>query len=257
VLKKLFIIAMALTTVFPVVAFAQEEENAVRTANYFMWAREGLDYPEHRDALAEYDLLVLPAEAQFYNPDFFADMRSRNPDIIILAYVATTSYAFECNDPLHDDLLFGIQDSYWLKDTNGNQMSIWPNTAALDLTSGWNDYLANFAINDVYGTGYWDGIFYDEVNDGISFQGNAMLANSSGNIDAAWLDANTELFAKTRAALGPNAIIITNGSSNVQHAPYVNGRMFESFPNHQNLVMRNMDYTFPLYYSGGNTDRGV
>jgi hypothetical protein len=106
-----------------------------------------------------------------------------------------------------------IRSDWWLKDENGGRVSIWPNTTALDLNSGWTDYLAGFVKTGVMDTGLWDGIFYDEVTD-----------------RADWQEGYARLFSATRAKLGNSAIILTNGSSETSLLPHVNGRMFETFP---------------------------
>lgn len=182
------------------------------------------------EKLAEYDLLVLPAEAQVYNPTFSQDIREINPDILLLAYVPTVSWNNIWQDRLHKELYNGIESSFWLKTTSSNNVSIWTGTQALDLTSGWNNYLSEFVAYEILYNDYWDGVFYDEVSDSISWVGNIKLSNNASNVDSGWQDAYVSLFAKTRALVGSNKIIITNGSSNLDYTPYVNGRMFESFP---------------------------
>lgn len=175
------------------------------------------------EALSSFDLLVLPAEAQLYNETFFTEARKQNPDIIILAYVPSVSYNnLYWNDALHKSLKSGIKSSWWLKDKNGNTVSVWPGTSALNLASDWADYLASYAAATVYGTKLWDGIFFDEFNDS---------APSGGSVtDQEWRNGYLNLLSKTRARLGTNAVIITNGSSDALFRPYINGRMFESFP---------------------------
>jgi hypothetical protein len=91
----------------------------------------------------------------------------------------------------------------------------------------------------VLSTGLWDGIFYDEVQDSISWVGTTDvdqngLNDSAQTADQLWAKKYTELFAQTRALIGQDAIMITNGSSNPAFAPYVNGRMFETFPSSTN-----------------------
>ncbi len=198
---------------FPVAALASNGD-FVRTSNYYLMSGSALEGPSTIATLSTFDLIVIPSEAQAYNKPFFSAVRKLNPDIIILAYVPTVSWnnAF-WSDPLHAQMKKGIQSSWWLKDANGGTVSIWPNTSALDLNSGWTDYLAGFVKTDMVDTGLWDGIFYDEVHD-----------------RADWQNGYARLFSATRSKLGSSAIIITNGSSSSQFAPYVNGRMFESFP---------------------------
>lgn len=211
-------------------AVTTAQENAVKTANYFLLSGTNLDDQKTLETLALYDLLVIPAEAQVWNADFSDTIRELNPDIILLAYVPSVSWNSIWSDSLHKDLYDGIDDSYWLQTDDGDDVSIWPGTQALDLTSGWNAYLAKFVADEILDDDYWDGVFYDEVNDSISWVGDVQLASGENDVDDAWVDAYTQLFADTRSRIGSDKIIISNGSSNLQHAPYVNGRMFESFP---------------------------
>ncbi|MEK7452563.1 MAG: putative glycoside hydrolase, partial [Patescibacteria group bacterium] len=88
---------------------------------------------------------------------------------------------------------------------------------------------------DVLSTGLWDGVFYDEVQDSISWVGPTdvnrdHVTDTIAEADALWAQNYTSLFQKTRALIGNDAIMITNGSSNRAFSPYVNGRMYETFP---------------------------
>ena len=208
-----YIVLTILALLFPVAALASNGD-FVRTSNYYLMSGSALESASAIATLSTFDLIVIPSEAQVYNKPFFSAVRKLNPDIIILAYVPTVSWnnAF-WGDPLHAQMKKGIQSSWWLKDANGGRVSIWPNTTALDLNSGWADYLAEFTKTNVMGTGLWDGVFYDEVQDRDD-----------------WKNGFAHLFAVTRSKLGNSAIIITNGSSSSSFAPYVNGRMFETFP---------------------------
>ncbi|MFA6131759.1 MAG: putative glycoside hydrolase [Patescibacteria group bacterium] len=223
-MKKILITIFIATLLFP---FGSSAETAAdkypRTANYYLMSGSALEGETAIATLSSFDLLVLPAEAQLYNKTFFTEARKRNPDIIILAYVPSVSYNnLYWNDALHKGLKSGIQSSWWLKNSSGNNISIWPGTSALNLTSGWTEYLAGYAATSVYGSGLWDGIFFDEVND--SAPSGSTITNSQ------WADGYAKLFKTTRTMIGPDAIIITNGSSNSAFYNYINGRMFESFP---------------------------
>ncbi len=224
------VLVMIISAISPALGAIAAEDNAIQTANYFLLSGTTLDDTATIDALAEYDLLVLPAEAQVWNADFSETIRAINEDIILLAYVPSVSWNSVWSDDLHQELYARISDDEWLLDTSGNRVSIWPDTEALDLTGGWNDTLASFVDEVVLTDDYWDGVFYDEVNDSISWVGDVSLSSSNGDVDDSWVDAYTELFEKTRELVGENKIIISNGSSQDQHAPHVNGRMFESFP---------------------------
>ncbi len=207
-----------------------------RLANHYL--RAGTDItPQIIPLLARYDLIVLPAEAQIFNPDLFAELRGRNPDILILAYLPTVSFNFKFwHDPLHQKLLSGIDNQWWLRDEFGSKISIWPGTQALNLATDWASHLARFADQEIFSTGRWDGIFFDEVDA-------CVICRNSGHIDLdlngvrddltadqAWQAGYERLLKESRQALGARAIILINGSSHPSFQPLINGRMFESFP---------------------------
>ncbi len=218
IISTLAILSLLLTTIPSEVIAKTKPTEYVRTANYFLMSGPVLD--QSIDELSKYDLLVIPVEAQVYNKTFFTEIHKKNPDIVILAYVATVSWNdLYWTDPMHQNMYTQIQSSWWLKDGNGNQVSIWPGTRALNLNSGWVPFLSKYVQTDVMSTGLWDGIFYDEVQD--------------SSVSA---DAYKQLFQLTRQNLGEGAVVITNGSSNPVFSPFVNGRMFETFPSSKNSL---------------------
>lgn len=235
------LIIVILFSIFPSRIFAKtNSNNFVRSAIIFLWGGSVLD--SNIEKLAKFDLLVLGSEAQVYNSSFFSNIRKLNPEITILAYVPTVSWNdASWNDPLHLSMYPNIKSQWWLKDAQGNQKSIWPNTRALNLNTGWIDYLSSHVKNDLLTTGYWDGIFYDEVQDSISWVGQTDVnmdgkTDISSEADALWAANYKKLFENTRAKIGNDTILITNGSSNSFFAPFVNGRMFETFPSSHNTI---------------------
>ncbi|MBI4133241.1 VCBS repeat-containing protein [Candidatus Uhrbacteria bacterium] len=208
-----------------------------RIGNYYL--RAGTDLtPEVTKILGRYDLLVLPAEAQIQNPTLFGELRRTNPDIVILAYVPTLSFNHRFwRDTLHQKLLAGIEDGWWLRDQNGNRISIWPGTEALNLTTGWAEYLARYAHTDIMRTGLWDGIFFDEVDACITCRNGGNIdinrdgvRDETASADRLWRGGYTTLLRRARELMGQSAVLIINGSSTPEYQPYVSGRMFESFP---------------------------
>lgn len=249
----------------------------VRTASMYMRAGTDItvaDYP----TLAKFDLLVFPLEAQYYNAGMFAQLRKLNPNIVILAYVPTKSWNDQYwTDPVHARLRDGIREDWWLKDGNGNQVSVWSGTRMLNPLRGWGDWLARFTKDTVMASGAWDGIFYDEFSSNISWVNGGNLDLNGDGIkddpalaDAGWKRAMVNLLKTTRDLLGPDAVIVTNGDSTGELQPYVNGRMFESFPtpweaggtwqgvmgNYLNLHNQvGYPATFIINMNGGNSDQ--
>ncbi len=212
----------------------------VRIANNYMKA--GITLPSSDwNALAKYDVIVLPVEAQIFNPDFFSSVRRVNPNIIILAYVPTKSYAKIWSDnpldTLHPKLKARTNDTMRLRSPGGQILSVWPGTETYNVSTGWSDALAAFVKDDVMSSGKWDGIFYDETSATISWLngGNVDVNNDGAKDDAVtadrlWKDGIIHLLKTTRDGIGAGPVIITNGDSERDLQPYVNGRMFETFP---------------------------
>jgi len=240
-LLAILVVALFIASKAPLIGYTKTPSNKyVRTANIYLMGGPVLD--GNLETLSKFDVLVLPVEDQVYNKPFFEKIRAINPDIIILAYVATVSWndAF-WSDPLHQAMYPNIKPDWWLTDSKGKTVSVWPNTRALNLNTEWKTYLANHVKNDVLSTGLWDGIFYDEVQDSISWVGAVDvnkdgIADSAAQADDLWESNYQSLFETTRSLIGKDYIMITNGSSNPVFAPYVNGRMFETFPSSNNTL---------------------
>ena len=232
---SIFLVFTLFLSILPMRAEARVTSDYVRTANYFLLSGTTLDDKETRETLIKYDLLVIPPEAQLYNKDFFEEARRTNPDIVILAYIPTTSWNYIWSAPIYDSLWDGIKSFNWLTDGNGNRVSIWPNTEALNISTDWNHTLADWTVDEILSTGYWDGVFYDEVSAEIAWVGNVDIngdgkTDSASQADTKWKSGLVELFDYTRNRVGSDMIIVMNGSSHEDLLPYVNGRMFESYP---------------------------
>ena len=234
------LLALVLSSVPLGVRAHTDEHEYVRTASIYLEGGPVLD--AHTQELSKFDLVVVPIEVQVWNKSFFKTIRALNPDIIILPYIATVSWndAYWV-DELHEAMYEDIKSSWWLKDEDGDQVSVWPNTRALNLNTPWVPYLASHVKNVVLASGYWDGVYYDEVQDSISWVGSVDVdrngrADTASQADALWAENYEELFRTTRELIGNDYIVMTNGSSNPDFFPYVNGRMFETFPSSHNTL---------------------
>lgn len=237
--KFLLIILMAVIgwlAFKPATAFT-DPNKYVRVANYYLLSnipRE--DWP----ALARYDLVILTMEAQFYDPGFREFAKRENPDIMILAYVPSQSINIEFLDDasgIRRRLKDGIQSDWYLNDSAGNRLSTWQGIWNTNVTTGWSDYLAEFVDRELMSTGFWDGVMYDMVWENVDWVNSGEIdLNRDGvkdeatNANEAWRHGMTRLLSTTRVKLGPDKIVLTNGSSLADYQPYTNGRMFESFP---------------------------
>ena len=204
----------------------------VRTAAPFLKGVTPADY----DALARFDLVALLPELQLQGSTVFDELRKRNPNIIIIAYVPTKSVAAAWQDALHTGLRAGIDDGWWLRDANGGIISVWPGTQALNPTTGWGTYLPRYVHDHILATGLWDGIFWDEVSGDISWvnAGNVDMnrdfsRDAAAEADNAWKSGMVTML-RTARELDPEKYSVINGASTPELQQFVNGRMFESFP---------------------------
>lgn len=218
-----------------------------KIANYYLrW-----DIPNTEVAdLAKWDVLVLDMEVQHNSLANLKKLRQLNPKIIILAYVTSEEIYYDRQDSvmgmLRNELLSGIDSSWWLKDKNGSRVSFWSKTNMLNLTDGcgvssaglrWSDYLPKFVNSRIISTGLWDGVFYDNIWPTVSWlNGGNLDVNNSGalktksEIDKAWTEGNKKMLNNTRALLGNDYIVVGNSRAFEGFQPYLNGIMLESFP---------------------------
>lgn len=216
-----------------------------KLANYYLKTPiQSTDVP----LLAKYDLLILGMQAQTVSPNQLREIRTMNPDIIMLAYVASQEVPLQRLDEvegrtgLWHTLVAGIRSEWWLKDSRGGYVSTWPGNRSLNVTNyaptvngdKWNTYLAKFMAREVYSSGLWDGVFFDNVwdnaswmNDGYNDVNNDGRRDDPSVIDPAWNEGMRTLLLTARRYLGNDAIIMGNGGQS--YTAYMNGRLFEGF----------------------------
>ncbi|KKQ59877.1 MAG: hemolysin-type calcium-binding region domain protein [Parcubacteria group bacterium GW2011_GWE2_38_18] len=221
----------------PHVVFADEEDYP-KLANYFLKYFDQSDYEE----LYKWNLIITPAEMAYYNKPFFEQYHKKNKNGILLAYVypaMINEYDINEQTGLHHHLYTGVENNnWWLRNENGEKLEIWSNLYAVNITNkAWQDYNVKY-VKDEMDKNVWDGIMYDTVDSsithyskrgGIDIDGDGRK-DDSGHVNQRWQEGMSELFKKTRMALGNKKIILINGSSLDSYQPYINGRMFETFP---------------------------
>lgn len=191
---------------------------------------------EQARELSKWDVVTLDMEVQHTSPNCFKIMRELNSDIKILAYITSEEITNDGLpiDYLRQQLKNSIDERWWLKDRLGNKLSQWPGTQMLNMNSGWVDYLANFVSQKIMSSGFWDGIFYDNVWQDITWVNSNIDIYNKGSsqtvkeIDSLWQQGVKNLLTKTRNLIGYDKLIIYNGNGN--YYTYADGKIFESFP---------------------------
>lgn len=241
-MKRYFIFFLLLTFLPLSRALGQEPNHSYpRTANYFLhWTLSDAQARE----LSKWDLLVLDMEVQVKRPDLLRKIREWNPDVIMLAYIAPQEIeigAATSASVMRQKLVSGIPDSWYVANTRGERLGSWPGTKLLNVTDAsprvngeqWRDYLVRFASKEILGSGLWDGIFYDNAWDSVTwFVGNDIDLDRNGardaNPDAAWQTGMRFIYEESRRATGDRYFIVGNGTSRV-YSNLLNGAMFENF----------------------------
>jgi hypothetical protein len=218
-----------------------------KIANYFLkWNISEQEAIE----LANWDLLILDMEVSFNSPDKIIKIRQLNPDVIILAYITSQEILENVNffnATLRQKLFYSLDDSWWLKDTNGEKIEYWPQTKMLNVSDGsgldkygqrYNDFLPKFVVENIKSTGLFDGVFYDNtwgdvswVNANIDIKNNGQNLGSN-EIDNLWSSGFKKILDKTRNLAGDDFIIVGNGRVHPEYLPYLHGMMFENFPSY-------------------------
>lgn len=205
-----------------------------RLVNYYLEPYlEKSDY----EKLSRNDVVILDMEYQNTQPELFKYLRSKNPDIIILAYVAS-QYVYQVedsnNDSLRNDINDGTKPEWYLFDTDREHISIWSATEMMDVTSEWKKYLPQFVSDKIISSGLWDGVFFDGVWENISWLNNGdidldnnRVADDLGQADWEWKNNVINLLENMRSLVDENTLILAN--SHNYFAKYLDGGMFENF----------------------------
>ncbi len=221
------------------------QEDYPRLANYYLsWEIPNTEV----DALSRYDLVILDMEVQHNSSGNLKKLRQKNSDIILLSYVYSEEVMKEADSrygSLRHNILSEVCDSWFLKDQSGNKVSFWFSTNMLNISNDagtcngkrWNEFLPEYISQNVFSTGNWDGVFFDNIWPTLSWlnSGNIDINNdrkkdSAKYLDDKWVEGNKKLLSSTRQVVGNDNILMGNSHAFDAYQPYLNGIMLESFP---------------------------
>lgn len=216
-------------------------------ANYFLkWDISA----EEAVSLARWNLLILDMEVQLNQPELILEIRRLNPQIKILAYITAQEIIDNPenyrNAYLRQKLSDQIIPDWRLKDQHGQAVVNWPYTTMLNLSneSGrnsdgklFNEFLPEFIKDNIYSSGLWDGVFYDNTWGDIAWvNGGNIDLNRDGvkdeakYADALWAEGYNRLLEITQEKCGSDFIVLGNGRIHWPYQPLLNGMMLEGFP---------------------------
>jgi hypothetical protein len=199
------------------------------------------------DAYARYDELTIPASpVSEYRPDIAQELRDRNPDIRLIAYVIGEHI---WPGPSSPDSLVDYQTRYrrLVRDLDGhlynrkNGAHYTPaNVNLAKRTSGRYvvaEGLADLFHDVIVRSGVWDGIFIDQFCNSILWTETPSESidfvragySTKAAFDASWLTATDTLANRLRRLAGPNFVLVGNCAQGTKYASF-NGWMRENFP---------------------------
>lgn len=252
----LAVAALALTAACGELARAETPASTVgfpRTAAYF------LEHEELPDAatLAAYDLVVIDSEWSHRLPaSYFAELRDRNPDVTLLAYVNVVDHPRELGsqeDWADRYALWGFENGttsrfpqeWFARTAGGTRVSEWPQTTMTNLTDAapevdgetFGEHAVDWMVETVWAAGVWDGLFLDVWTDriytptirdwDIDGDGTDESYDDIFGPESPWERGIDQAERQLRERL-PDAVLVANGDRTLR-GDQLDGRVWEHF----------------------------
>jgi hypothetical protein len=234
---KIFILSVIVFTFFSVSEVSAKNipsHSFPKIANYFLNWNMTLS---QANELAKWDVVILDIEIQERHLDLIKRIKQLNPDVVLLAYITPQEIKTDASNSdsrFRKKFVTGIKESWYLKNSKGEKLSWWSGTYLLNITDkDYTNYLINYLKNNVLSSGVWDGIFYDNAWDNITwFVGSDVDYNLDGKIDGSldqkWREGMQFLYNETNR-LTNNSYIIVGNNINIVYKNELDGLMFENF----------------------------
>ncbi|MEK7160716.1 MAG: putative glycoside hydrolase, partial [Patescibacteria group bacterium] len=243
--KKNILAALILAAVFySAVLFPLAAAGRVspKRANYYLnWEI----LPSKISELARWDLLILDMETQINSLAALKKIKQLNPNIILLAYITPQEIkkdAASSASVMRRRLASGIDESWYLTDTQNNKITFWPGTWMLNVADNapeingvrLNKYIAAFVAREILSAGVWDGVFYDNAWKDVKWLTGDTVdldkdRQKDDNIDVHWREGMRAIYDETRRLINNKYLLVGNATSDV-YKDNLNGIMLESFP---------------------------
>lgn len=230
-------------TVLPVRVMAARalDHSFPRTANYFLdWTLT----PSQAQELSKWDVVILDMEVQRRYPELLKQMRVWNPDIVLLVYITPQEILKDAGasfSRFRRELATTIPEEWFLHDSRGNRLTWWNGTYLLNVTDKapvvngqrWQEYLVDFVTTRLLSSGLWDGVFYDNTWDNITyFTGTDIDLDIDSIVDSrpdqSWRNGMKYIYNTTRERTEDRYIIVGNGTTQ-EYAAELNGALLENF----------------------------
>lgn len=224
-------------------------DDAPPIANWnFKWS---IDSNDEVETLSEWDVLIIDVENEHFSRERLQQLKEANHDIVLLAYISMTDIR-----PDAGELADGTARKYigeqlddnpeWVVTlADGKRAEWWPNYDIMNISSRsprvngkrFNDFFSEFVRDAIVKDPIWDGIFFDNLWESITFVSSNVDLNNDGLADGkkkanqAWRKGTKKILTSTRdsAKKFRKGFIIT-GNGGTRYYQHVNGVGLEHFP---------------------------
>jgi hypothetical protein len=212
-------------------AQAKRPAEAPKIVNWnFKWS---IDSDQEMKELAQWDILIIDIESGLYSHDRLMQIKKLNPDIKILAYFSFVDIRSDAGTAL-DEGTFRRQIGEWidahpdslLRTSSGAKATWWPGNDIVNISDrapsfDGQQFQTAFPIwwqERVLEDPVWDGMFFDNLWEGVSFVNSDLDLNNDGqpdtNVDANWKSSMASMLkdmrARANAVRGKKFIITGN-----------------------------------------------
>ena len=238
-------LVVSLLAALPTSVSARTPGSYPRLANVYFPHLAGEDL----EALARYDVLVLPARGEELTPDELASLRELNPSIILLAHMPIGYHGDWGSPSIFSDVVDAAhENNWWLRDRLGQRVRLGCGDYVLNLTTWcppdedgriFGSWMAKHIADRLAPGGLWDGVFLDYCMDDIAWVGGSVTwgldadnnaqEDDPGDLNDSWRAGTEMLVTQLREYVGADYLIVTNGNNTLYEA--CDGGTREDFPN--------------------------
>lgn len=198
--------------------YAARPSTAPKIVNWdYAWS---IDSEADAEDLAQWDVLIIDVENAHYSHAELERIKELNPDIKLLAYISLADIRPDASSldegTMRKDIGEGL-DSHadWIVHlSDGSAAEWWPTYYIMNVTDEgadshgalFRDYFVDQVRSHIIDDSIWDGVFYDNLWESISFVSSSVDLNRNGHADSAstmdaeWKDGVTKTLLATRSA---------------------------------------------------------